>query len=175
MNLHWLLSMGYTPESIDRRPSKRHRDRPRYLARRKYSNVWFVFYLSKVFYMFFAVYVYGRLTMLGDTSMYLNATPEFSKAMFISSTSFMTFIGGAIGIITGGTIFTHLVFVTAAFYGIYYPLRRIELTKKQLVAVLLILSLPSFASWTAVIGKEAVGVFFMGIRSEEHTSELQSH
>lgn len=137
--------------------------RPHYVTTRRHSNVWFLFYLSKVFYMFFAVYVYGQLTTLGDTGRYLNATPEFSKAVLISSTSFMTFLGGVIGIVTGGTILTHLVFLTAAFYGIYYPLRRIDLTQKQLVAVLLIFSLPSFASWTSVIGKESVAVFFMGI------------
>ena len=140
-----------------------HVRRVRYDTPRSHTNIWVLFYLSRIFDMLFAVYVYGRLTTLGDTETYLTATPEFSWSVLVSSTGFMNFTGGVIGMVTGGTILTHLVFLTAAFYGIYYPLRRIDLTQKQLVAVLLVLSLPSFAVWASVIGKEAVGVFFMGI------------
>ncbi len=65
--------------------------------------------------------------------------------------------------VTRETMLTDVAFLSLAFYGIYYPLSRIELTQKQLVFVLLLLSLPSFSVWTSVIGKEAVGVFFMGL------------
>jgi hypothetical protein len=72
--------------------------------------------------------------------------------------SFASAFGSVLGPYLGSFPFTVL-----AFMGVYYPVSKLQLTKKQLLGVLALLSLPSFGVWTSIASKEAVSVFFMGI------------
>ena len=54
-------------------------------------------------------------------------------------------------------------FLILSFLGIYYPVSRMNISRRQLLGLLAMLSLPSFGIWTSIASKEAVSVFFMGI------------
>ncbi len=112
--------------------------------------------------MFFAVFVFSKLTTLGDTERYL-AGPTFGELSFIyNSTAMMDFFAFSLSSVT--TQFgAHLFFLTLAFWGVYFPLQKLNLSKAQLTVLLIFLSVPSFGIWTSIVSKESVSVFFMGV------------
>ena len=112
--------------------------------------------------MLFAVLVFSRLTILGDTDRYL-AGPTFGELSFLyNSTSMMDFFAFSLGKLFS-QFGAHLFFLTLAFLGVYIPLQKLSLSKGRLIVVLFFLSFPSFGIWTSIVSKEAVTVFFMGI------------
>ena len=127
----------------------------------KFENrIWCVYFLSKIFYMFLALFVYSKLTSLGDTERYLNGEPF--KVSFETSTHIMDFLAGTSSFIFGNT-FGNMPFVLLSFFGVYYPIRKLELNNNQLITLLLLLSFPNFGIWTSIASKEAVAVFYMGL------------
>jgi hypothetical protein len=64
-----------------------------------FKKIWVIYFFIKVFYMFFAVFVFSRLTTLGDTFDYLHTPLHFQPSVFYSSTSFMQFSGGLMKLI----------------------------------------------------------------------------
>jgi hypothetical protein len=111
--------------------------------------------------MFFALFVYAKLTTLGDTSAYISGS-RGTSGFLTNSTGFMSFVASNLSTIMG-PILVNVPFVLLAIYGVYYAVLRLTLTKKQLIFLLLMLSLPSFGVWTSIVSKESVAVFFMGI------------
>jgi|APSaa5957512535_1039671.scaffolds.fasta_scaffold53950_2 hypothetical protein len=127
-----------------------------------FKKAWFYFFIVKLLYMFLALFVYSKFTELGDTSAYLSGRYYDVSRMFTES----NYLIGTFGKISSsilGTTFGNLPFVIVSFYGIYYPVKRINLTNKQLYILLTLLSLPSFGIWTSICSKESLSVFFMGI------------
>ncbi|WP_240222227.1 hypothetical protein [Rheinheimera hassiensis] len=128
----------------------------------KVNKIWFFYYCSKVFYMFFAVFIFSRLTILGDTDRYL-AGPTFGELSFIyNSTAMMDFFAHGLSRVAS-QFGAHLFFLSLSVYGVYLPLSKMNLTKNQLITVLIFLSFPSFGVWTSIVSKESVTVFFMGV------------
>jgi len=62
-----------------------------------------------------------------------------------------------------GPVLANVPFVLISIFGIYYSVKRLALTSKQLIKLLALLSLPSFGVWTSIASKEAVAVFYLGI------------
>ena len=130
---------------------------------RKVNIYWFSFFMLKLFYMFFAIFVYAKLTTLGDTSRWMRGDLSHSLSQILTNSSMMMDFLGGISSALLGSVLGNLPFMLLAFYGIYYSVSRLELTRRQLFLVLALLSLPSFGVWSSVAGKEAIGVFYMGI------------
>jgi len=130
----------------------------------KVNKYWFGYFLIKLFYMFFAIFIYSKLTTLGDTGRWMSGRlfiPE-NLSFLYTSTEFMDFFGGISSYMLG-SILGNLPFMILSFYGIYYSVSKLSLTNNQFYILLFLLSLPSFGIWSSVAGKEAIGVFFMGI------------
>lgn len=114
--------------------------------------------------MFFAIFVFSKLTTLGDTSRWMSGTiklPEITSIL-TNSSMMMDFLGGLTSSLLG-TILGNLPFMILAFYGIFYSVSRLKLTSPQLLFLLFLLSFPSFGIWSSIAGKESMAVFFMGI------------
>ena len=112
--------------------------------------------------MFFAVFIFSKITILGDTDRYL-AGPTFGELSFIyNSTSMMDFFAFSLASVSS-QLGAHFFFLNLAFWGVYIPLKKLNLPNKKLVPVLFFLSFPSFGVWTSIVSKEAVTVFFMGV------------
>jgi len=126
------------------------------------KKIWQYFFISKIFYMLFALFVYSNFTSLGDTWAYFNGGHYNISNFLWSSTSIMGVTGFLFAKVFG-TVLANLPYLFLSFYGIYYSVSRLKLSKKELIYLLLFLSLPSFGVWTSICSKESIGVFFMGI------------
>jgi hypothetical protein len=127
-----------------------------------FKSAWFYFFIIKILYMLLALFVYSNFTSLGDTPDYLSGRHFNVSLMFIQSTNMIGTIGTFFSTILGTTL-ANIPFLILSFYGIYYPIQKINLTNKQLYYLLGLLSLPTFGIWTSICSKESVSVFFMGI------------
>lgn len=127
-----------------------------------YKKIWVVFFLIKVFYMFFALFVFSKFVQLGDMQSYLNGTHYNPSLMFFSSTLFTGTISHVLYIFVG-LIGTSFIFMFLSFYGTYYSVKKMNLSKNSLILILILFSFPSFSIWTTIPGKEAISIFFMGI------------
>lgn len=124
------------------------------------NKYWLAYFLIKVIYLFLAILVYSKFTILGDTEDYLNGS--FSEDFLYNSTSMMkTFAGFSASLL--GNVIGNIPFVFLSFYGVYYSVSRLCLNTNQLIFILFLLSFPSFGIWTSIASKEAVAVFYMGI------------
>jgi len=112
--------------------------------------------------MFFALFIYANFTTLGDTHRYLGGATYGSTLWFLNSTEMMDFLAHTLSIFLGPVI-ANLPFVLLSIYGIYYSVKRLSLNNKELIALLTVLSFPSFGVWTSIASKEAVAVFFLGV------------
>jgi len=114
--------------------------------------------------MFFAIFVYSKITTLGDTSRWMSGAINIPDVMSIltNSSVMLDFFGGLSSSLLG-TVLGNFPFMILAFYGVYYSVSKLILTNKQLVFILILLSFPSFGVWSSIAGKEAIGVFYMGI------------
>ncbi len=128
----------------------------------KFRKFWVAYFCVKIFYLFFAFFVYGRITSLGDTSTYLNGGISLMPNVLYSSTAMMGFFGGLFKKIFFLDVLASIPLLLLSFYGIYYAVDRLSLYRHPILLFLL-LSLPNFAVWTSIHSKEAVGCFFSGI------------
>lgn len=128
----------------------------------KNKGIWFLFFLSKLFYLNLALFVYSKFTTLGDTFNYLRGDHINYGRMIFNSTNFIGTLAGTLAIILGPFL-ANIPFLILSFYGIYFSINRLKINRSQLIFLLLLLSLPNFGIWTSIASKEALGVFFMGI------------
>lgn len=128
----------------------------------EHKKVWLFFLFLKFLYMMMALFLYPKLSSLGDTLRYLNGPNAYAPYFLFNSTAFMDTIAYTFSVFLG-TILANVPFLLISFYGVFYPINKLNLNLKQLVFVLFLLSLPSFGIWTSVASKESVSVFFMGV------------
>lgn len=126
------------------------------------DKIWFSYFVLKFFYMLFALFVYAKLTVLGDTYRYLAGAEAFGPGLWRDSTALMDTFGYSFSLLLG-PVLANIPFLVLSCIGVYYPVSRLSLTKNQLIVLLALLSIPSFGVWTSIISKEAVGVFFLGV------------
>ena len=126
-------------------------------------NIWFIYFLTKIIYIFLAFFVYKKLIpFLGDTEGYLSGEAFGLNGYPFGSTGIMYYLGGTFSLFFG-KIFANIPFVLISFYGVYYPIKKLNLNKNQLIILLILLSFPNFGIWTSIASKEAVTVFAMGL------------
>jgi hypothetical protein len=125
-------------------------------------RVWVVYFLIKIFYLFFAIFVFSKLTTLGDTFDYLHSPLVVSPSILYSSTTIMTFTGALFKRVFMNDALACIPLMMLSFYGIYYAVDRLNLYRYS-VYIILLFSLPNFGVWTSIHGKEAVGCFFCAV------------
>lgn len=128
----------------------------------KYFKYWLAFFIVKLFYMGFALIVITQVTQLGDTERYLNGPTFGTVNPLANSTYLMDFTAGGFSRILG-PVLANIPFLLLSFYGIYYSVKRLNLTSFNFKLLLLLLSVPSFGIWTSIASKEAVVVFSLGL------------
>jgi len=97
-----------------------------------FDKIWFSYFMIKLFYLFFAKTIFSKLTTLGDTFRYLNGRKAWESDWFYSSTVMMDSFAGTFGKILGPYLGS-LPFTIISFIGIYYPVSKLNLTKKGLL------------------------------------------
>lgn len=132
------------------------------ISKLHFKKIWVIFFFTKVFYLLFAITVYSKLTTLGDTFDYLNASLNFSFKVLYSSTPMMQFLGSLLKKILKIDVIACLPFMLLAFYGIYYAVEQLNIYRYA-APILILFSLPNFGVWTSILGKEAVGCFSLSV------------
>jgi hypothetical protein len=128
----------------------------------EHKKWWCLYFISKFLYLIAALYIYSQFTTLGDTNRYLNGLSIGSDRWWYHSTHLMDLVAGSAASLLGD-FGGNVPFIFLSFIGVYYPIKRLELTEKQLIFILSMLSVPSFGIWTSIASKEAISVFFMGL------------
>jgi hypothetical protein len=126
------------------------------------KRIWVVYLVIKIFYLFFAVFVFSKLTTLGDTFDYLHSPLVLTPGILYSSTRFMTFTGALFKQLFINDALACIPLMLLSFYGIYYAVDKLNLYRYS-AYIILLFSLPNFGVWTSIHGKEAVGCFFCSI------------
>ncbi|MDL2281722.1 hypothetical protein LJC44_01210 [Parabacteroides sp. OttesenSCG-928-G06] len=131
----------------------------------KVDSFWFTYFCIRLFYLFFTVFVYSKLTILGDTHRYLTIGISPSVDMLFSSTLLMDFLGGIAGYLSGGIdIISNFPFMLVSFFSVKWVVESLELKKYVSKRLLLfLLSTPSFCIWTSICSKETIGLLFISI------------
>lgn len=131
----------------------------------KTDKFWRYYFIVRILYLFFAVFVYAKLTSLGDTERYLTAPlSSISPMMFLSSTTMMDSIGSILGLLGGSNVLTNLPATIISFYTIKWAIDKFEFRKYiNNYLLFVILCLPNFCVWTGVFSKEMVGLVFSTI------------
>ncbi len=130
------------------------------------DRFWLYYFVIRILYLIFTIFIYARLTTLGDTDRYLTA-PLSSIADFkllISSTQMMDAVGSIFGTLGGSNILTNLPFTLLSFFTIKWVIDKYhfrDYIDNRLL--LIVLSLPNFCVWTSVCSKETVGLVFSAI------------
>ncbi|WP_113660533.1 hypothetical protein [Pedobacter nanyangensis] len=122
-----------------------------------------LYFILKIFYLFFGVFVFSKFAALGDAERYTSSDANVSVDALLDRTALIDIIAGNITRVFFTPLASHLFFCILSFYGIYYAVSKLEIPKNDLVALLVVLSFPDFAMWTSVVGKEAFTVFTTGI------------
>lgn len=119
------------------------------------KTIWYVFFITKICYLLFGHFVYAKISTLGDSTRYLNASIEINLSTFTNSTYMMDFFGGITGKIFGD-ILGSLPFCIFNFICTYKCVSKFNLNKNNVILVLILLSFPSYGMWTSVASKEAI-------------------
>jgi len=120
-------------------------------------------YAIFVAWTLFAVFVYSRYSQLGDAQSYLAGAYDETGEL---RTVIVTRIATAIVRILHSALLSHLFFSLFAASGVAYLVRQARLHDRHRWPLLVLLLLPNFGVWAAVIGREALFIgllgFFMG-------------
>lgn len=144
----------------------------------KVDKFWLYYFVIRLFYLAFSIFIYAKLTTLGDTHRYLTAPlSSLTKiSLFYNSTNMMDAIGSIFGILGGSNIITNLPFTLISFFIIKWSIDKYQfrhyINNKLL---LFILSLPNFCVWTSICSKETIALCFSAILGELLIEFLQGN
>ena len=129
------------------------------------DKFWIYYFIVRILYLFFAIFIYAKLTTLGDTERYLTASlSSISPMMFINSTTMMDSIGSVLGLLGGSNVLTNLPATLISYFTIKWAIDKFEFRKYiNNYLLFVILCLPNFCVWTGVFSKEMVGLVFSSI------------
>ena len=84
------------------------------------KRFWVYYFAIRILYLIFAIHIYGKLTQLGDTERYLNASlSSVTDFSFLwNSTKMMDAIGSIMGILGGSNVLTNLPFTILSFFTV---------------------------------------------------------
>lgn len=137
--------------------------------RHKYPRFWIAYFCVRIFYLLFDVFVYGRISTLGDTARYLSGGSAFQNGglSLFNSTSVMDIIGLILGRISlGNELIANLPFTLMSFCCVYWTITKTEMYRYiNKIVLFVLISLPNFCIWTSILSKESVGLIFSAIFS----------
>lgn len=123
-----------------------------------------IFFISRLFYSVFAIFVFSKFTQLGDTLPYLHSNNAFQIDTLWSSTKIMYSLGEVFKKIFVFDILTCIPFCLLSTYSYSYIFRYFsKISKAQKIIIMLVFYSPSFGIWTSICSKEAISVFYFSI------------
>ena len=116
----------------------------------------FIFFVFKVLYTFYGVFIFSKISNVGDAQGYLAAPINLSFSVVTSNTLLMGTLTAIIKKIVFFDFFVHLVYSLFSFYCLKCVIEELKLTKAQEYFLIFMLLMPSFGTWTSIIVKESL-------------------
>ncbi len=116
--------------------------------------------ILKVFYCFYGVFIFGKLTFLGDSGSYLSSSMELSLTTLKDNTLLIKFTTALLKKVLVIDFFVHLAYCLFSFWGLVLVLKELKLSLYKEYILVFFLCMPSFGMWASVVSKEAFSVFF---------------
>jgi len=135
------------------------------MNRCKISRFWLFYFAIRFFYLLFTIFVYARLTTLGDTHRYLDANIPFSLRIFYDSNYFMDFFAGTTSsFFRGNMLLSNIPAMLISFFVTKWVIEKLSLRKYvNNILLMVMISLPNFVIWTSVWSKEVFGLVYSAI------------
>lgn len=115
----------------------------------------FVLLMGKIFYTLYGVFIFAKISPVGDADAYLIAPIELSIHTLTNNTVLMGTVTAILKKILFLDVFVHLAYSLSSFYFLKVVIEQLKLTKPQEYFLILMLLFPSFGTWTSIIVKEA--------------------
>lgn len=134
-------------------------------ANLKYRQFWNLYFIYRFIIFVFDIFVYSKMTSLGDTERYLHGVGGTATNWLLNSTAMMDFFGAIIGKLTlYNMFFANLPFMVLSFMIIRWAIEKTNL-RRNIPSILLymLLCLPNFCVWTTIYSKEFVGLVISAI------------
>jgi len=129
------------------------------------SRFWLCYFFIRLFYLFFAIFVYAQLTQLGDNRRYIRANVPFSLRIFHDSTHMVDFFAGNVSnLFREDMLLSNLPATLISFFIIRWAIEKLELRRYvNNILLMITISFPNFSVWTAVWSKELFGLVYTAI------------
>lgn len=135
------------------------------MQRLKSPLLFFGLMLTKLIALGFGLFVYAKVTTLGDSQRYLTASVDISLAMFSDRTLFADGLFSLLRSLLGSDFLVHFSVSIASALLTYFLVRKnYEFSNKVLLWGALLQ--PHFLIWTSIVGKEAIAIggFFLVVK-----------
>ena len=114
----------------------------------------------KLVYCLFGVFVFGKLSPLGDSSAYLNSPIIINTGLLRNNTLLISTFTAILKKILFLDFFVHLAFCLIAFWALKLVIETLRFSPVKTYFLIILLSFPSFGMWTSVVSKEALICLF---------------
>lgn len=114
----------------------------------------------KLLYCIYGVFIFGKLSPLGDSGAYLNASLEINAGLLQNNTLIISTLTSIIKKILFIDFFVHLAFCLMSFWALKLVLETLRFSQGKTYLLILLLCFPSFGMWTSVVSKEALTCVF---------------
>lgn len=116
----------------------------------------FVLLMFKLFYTFYGVFIFGKISTITDVDAYLMAPIQLSINTLTNNTMLMGTITAILKKILFVDIFVHLAYSLLSFYCLKLVIEELKLRKVNEYFIIFMLIMPSFGMWTSIVVKESL-------------------
>jgi hypothetical protein len=116
----------------------------------------FIFLVFKILYTFYGVFIFSKISNVGDAEGYLLAPINLTSAVLRNNTILMGTLTALLKKVLFFDFFVHLAYSLFSFYCMKLVIDELKLTRPQEYFLILMLLMPSFGTWTSIIVKESL-------------------
>lgn len=116
----------------------------------------FIFFTFKILYTFYGVFIFSKISNVGDAEAYLIAPINLSFSVLVNNTLLMGTVTAILKKILYFDFFVHLAYCLFSFYCLKWVIEELKLTIAQEYFLVFMFLMPSFGLWTSIIVKESL-------------------
>lgn len=118
--------------------------------------IWALFFSGRLAALVVTTVLVGGMTQLGDTERYLQGLDEYVGLDEGAVSTWIMFALGGMFNFSGIGLLANLPCLAIFSAAVYWSANRLNLAGKDLIAFLILMSLPSISIWTTIHSKEAI-------------------
>jgi len=126
----------------------------------KIKKTTFFLLSMKLLYCIYGVFIFGKLSPLGDSGTYLASPVVLTTNILRNNTLLISTVTAIFKKILFIDFFVHIAFCLISFWGLKMVLETLRFSQTKEFILILMLSMPSFGMWTSVVSKESLSCLF---------------